>query len=119
MCASVETTQNISVTVYPDYRRPGYAARAVQLARRYAREAMCVNRTVAVIDAENIASGRAAENAGFVLDGPGRAVGRRLSHRGDARYVLRLSGSPSVHPLLRAVDRTTAALLASIHTRTQ
>jgi RimJ/RimL family protein N-acetyltransferase len=61
---------NVATAVYPDYRGRGYATRAVVLAAQYARDSMGLMRAVAIIDAENGASRRAAAKAGFVFDGP-------------------------------------------------
>lgn len=61
---------NVAVVIYPDYRGRGYARRAVRMASEFARAAMGLGRVVAIIDSENVASRRAAEGAGFVLEGP-------------------------------------------------
>ncbi len=74
---------NISVAVFPNYRR-----RAVRMACAYARDALSVGRVVAIIDAENFASRRVAENVGFLLDGPAEAWEDDLPTGEMLRYVL-------------------------------
>ena len=85
-----DTRANISVGVYPGFRRLGYAARAVRLACEYARDALPVKAIVAIIDTENVASRGVAEAAGFVFE-----ANAEPSEYGDEtglmlRYVLPL-----------------------------
>lgn len=61
---------NVSYVVFPDFRRRGFATRAVLVLCAYAASALPVQAAAAVIDTENEASRRVAERAGFTLEGP-------------------------------------------------
>jgi len=84
-----EGSANISITVYPEFRRRGHATAALRLASSYVHEVLGLERAVAVIDADNVASRRVAERAGFVLDGPAEAWEYGEPSAQMLRYVLR------------------------------
>jgi RimJ/RimL family protein N-acetyltransferase len=56
--------------IFPPHRRRGLATRAIRLAGDYAFAHLGVRRIDAQIEPDNVGSRRAAENAGFVLQGP-------------------------------------------------
>lgn len=58
----------ISYWVFPQYRGRGWAARAVELAARYAFEYLGVQRIEACVEPDNWASRRTVERAGFMQE---------------------------------------------------
>ncbi|MGH7023637.1 MAG: GNAT family N-acetyltransferase, partial [Caulobacteraceae bacterium] len=75
---------DVSYWVFPAFRRRGYAGRALRLLGEAALAVQGVDRLEAHIDADNPASRRVAEGAGFVESGtvedeaPGGGVRQRL-----------------------------------------
>jgi RimJ/RimL family protein N-acetyltransferase len=68
LCVATESTAYISYWIFPQFRRKGYATRAVGLLGRAAR-VLGVRRLEAHIDGDNYPSLRVVERAGFVYGG--------------------------------------------------
>jgi RimJ/RimL family protein N-acetyltransferase len=72
---SPDRVGNISYAIRPDWRRRGYAARAVRLLAQAGVERFGFQRIELRCDGDNVASARTAERAGFVFHGIEQGAG--------------------------------------------
>ena len=85
---------NVSYTTFPIARRRGLAARAVDLACRFAFAHLGVHRVQLLADAENAASLRVAAKAGFTREGVLRDYGSHNAEHRDMVMHSRLATDP-------------------------
>ncbi len=92
---------NVSYTTFPVARGRGLAARAVDLACRFAFAHLGVHRVQLLADAENAASLRVAAKAGFTREGVLRDYESRDGEHRDMVMHSRLATDPDPDPTAR------------------